>query len=416
MNVWTGFSIAIRALAANKLRTALTVLGMVIGVAAVVALMSLGSGMQQQVEENIRGIGTNLLFINPGTQQQMGGAIRDISAVRASLTLEDAQAIEDAGIPGVVAVAPSRSEPGSLVSSAASLRTQVNGVTPAYARVRQFSPAEGEFFSDRQLESYSRVIALGHKVALDLFPDGDAVGSRLRVNNNQFTVVAVMEEKGQTDILNRDNMALVPLTTLQRRLSGFRTSQGAVTVSQISVELVDERAETIQAATQGIGALLRERHRVSDDDFTVGSQKDFIAAFTQITAIMTIFLGSIAGISLLVGGIGIMNIMLVSVTERTREIGIRKAVGARRRDILRQFLFEAITVSLGGGVVGLLAGSGLAVAVSRIQIGTTPLRTVISPQAVVLAVGVSVAIGLFFGIYPATRAARLNPIEALRYE
>ena len=411
-----GIGIALRALNANKLRTALTLLGMVIGVAAVITLMSVGAGVQADIEERLRSTGTNLLYINPGTQSQLFGRIRDTGATSQTLTLEDAEAIDAAGIPGVVAVAPTRSSNASLVSDYGAISTQLTGVTASYAEVRDYAPAIGAFFTEQDLSRSARVIALGYGLAAELFPNGNAVGSRVRVNNQPFTVVAVMEEEGQTSPQSRDNSALVPLTSLNNRLSPQRTSHGDTIVSQISLELVDEQEATIDQATTQIGSLLRNRHGVSEDDFSIGTQQELVETISETTATLTIFLGAIAGISLLVGGIGIMNIMLVSVTERTREIGIRKAIGARRRDVLWQFLIEAVVVSLGGGLVGAALGALLSLGADQVSFGGTTLSTQLTPEPVILALSVSIIIGLVFGIYPANRASRLNPIEALRYE
>ena len=416
MSLADGVRLALRALAANKLRTSLTVLGMVIGVAAVIALMSLGAGAQASIESNIRGTGSNLLFISPGVQAQTGGRFVDVSATTPTLTLEDSEAIRDAAIPGIVEVAPTRSTGASLVAEGNAFSTQIIGATPSYAEVRSFQPQAGRFITNDDLDRRARVIALGQSLAIDLFAGQNPIGATLRLNNQTFTVIAVMEESGQATFQSRDNQALVPLTTLQTRISPSRTLAGDDIVTEISVTLADEDESTIEAVTDELSALLRLRHDVLEDDFTIRTQQDIIEALGEVTGTLTLFLGAIAGISLLVGGIGIMNIMLVSVTERTREIGIRKAIGARRRDILMQFLIEAVLVSLGGGIAGAIIGGLLATFMGGVSFGGRALEGQLTPEPVILALAVSVAIGLVFGIDPANRAARLRPIEALRYE
>ena len=313
-------------------------------------------------------------------------------------------------------VAPTRSTGASLVAEGNAFSTQIIGATPSYAEVRSFQPQAGRFITDDDLNRRARVIALGQSLAIDLFPGQNPIGATLRLNNQTFTVIAVMEESGQATFQSRDNQALVPLTTLQTRISPSRTLTGDDIVTEISVTLADEDESTIEAVTDDLSALLRLRHNVLEDDFTIRTQQDIIEALGEVTGTLTLFLGAIAGISLLVGGIGIMNIMLVSVTERTREIGIRKAIGARRRDILTQFLIEAVLVSLGGGIAGAVIGGLLATFMGGVSFGGRALEGQLTPEPVILALAVSVAIGLVFGIYPANRAARLRPIEALRYE
>jgi putative ABC transport system permease protein len=418
MNPGESVRVALRALGANKLRAGLTMLGMIIGVGAVIALMSIGQGVQASVTSQIKGLGSNLLFVTPGATTS--GGVRAQAGTAPTLTSEDAEAIVDSGrIPQAVAAAPEAGNFGQVVANGQNTFTRLNGVTPDYLGVRNFAVAEGEFISPEQITTRSLVAVLGATARQNLFADSDALGQTVRVNNVNLRVVGVMEAKGAQAQGNQDDVIYVPLSTMQTRLNRNRTARGGQTVSTINVQLADDRAETRIAAVQNIGELLRERHRTAEDDFTIRSQEDLLQTANQITGFITIFLGAVAGISLLVGGIGIMNIMLVSVTERTREIGIRKAIGARRQDILWQFLIEATMVSLVGGAIGILIGAGGSRLLNGIRFGgpqAQPIQTVVSPDAVLLAFTVSALIGLFFGVYPAVKASRLNPIEALRYE
>jgi putative ABC transport system permease protein len=306
-----------------------------------------------------------------------------------------------------------------LIYSGQNLQTRVVGVTPEYQDVRNFHVADGDFISQINLDARARVIVLGAGVAQNLFGDSDPLGQTVRVSvfgrsGSNMQVIGVMEPKGGGAFQNLDDQAFVPLTTDSARLQPARTPRAADMVSTITVAATTEA--DVNPLIQSVGDLLRTRHRVAEDDFVISSQQDFLATISQVTGLFTAFLGAIAGISLVVGGIGIMNIMLVSVTERTREIGIRKAVGARRRDILSRFLIEAIVVSASGGIIGILIGTGLSRLLSTVNLGGQSIPSVVSPDAVVLAFTVSATVGLFFGIYPAMRASRLNPIDALRYE
>ncbi len=416
MSMAESLRVALASLLANKLRSALTMLGIIIGVAAVISLMSVGRGAQAAVTERIQGLGTNLLFIRPGASQQ--GGIRQGQGSAQTLSLDDADAIAQQ-VPAVVGVAPEIGGGAQLVASGQNWSTRVLGTTDEYPDVRNFRPAVGEFFTRQNVEGRARVVVLGNNVAQNLFGELDPVGEQVRISlfgrpGVTFRVIGVMEPKGGTGFGNQDDQVFVPLTTYHTRLAPARTVRGSYTVSTINVQLAD--AADMPGAVQEIAALLRQRHRVNQDDFTIQSQEDFLATAAQVTGVMTILLGAIAGISLVVGGIGIMNIMLVSVTERTREIGIRKAVGARRRDILLQFLVEATVVSLLGGLIGMGLGMGLSRVLSGVELNGQRLTTLVTPDAVILSFTVSAAIGLFFGISPAMRAARLRPIEALRYE
>ncbi|MGI8423442.1 MAG: ABC transporter permease [Chloroflexota bacterium] len=416
MNLLESVRLSLSALGANKLRSVLTMLGVIIGVGAVIALMSIGTGVQKQVTDQIKGMGSNLLFITPGAQTQ--GGVRTQAGSAATLTDEDADAIIDSGkVPQAVAVAAEAQNAGQVVANGQNTFSRIQGVTPPYESVRNFKVASGEFIGDEHMNARSLVAVLGSTTAENLFPGGDPIAQTIRLNQVNMRVIGVLESKGSGALGNQDDMILVPLSTMAARLNRNRTARGGLTVQTIYVQLADESKETSDAAVLAIGDLLRERHRVAQDDFTVRSQQDLISSLNQITGVMTLFLGSVAGISLLVGGIGIMNIMLVSVTERTREIGIRKAIGAKRRDILMQFLIEATVVSVMGGLIGILIGAGGSRALNGLPLGETQrLTTVVSPDAILLSFTVSALIGLFFGVYPAVKASRLNPIEALRYE
>ncbi len=420
MNVSESLRVALGSLVANKMRSALTMLGIIIGVGAVIALMSVGRGAQATVTQQIRSMGTNLLFIMPGAARGEGGA-RQGSGTAPTLTYEDAIAIGEPGvIPEVAATAPEMSSFAQVIAGSNNVNSRVTGITPEYEDVRNFHTAEGSFITKQQVDGRSTVAILGSNVASSLFPDQSPIDQQVSLGFGnrrlRFRVIGVLESKGAQAMGNQDDMILIPITTLQSRVMAQRTVRGGHNVSSINVQLVSEDPEVMSAAVQNIGDLLRQRHHSAQDDFTIMSQEDMLATANQILGVMTMLLGSIAGISLVVGGIGIMNIMLVSVTERTREIGIRKAVGAKRRDILVQFLVESVVVSVVGGAVGILLGSGLSGLLGSLDFGGQKMQTVVSADAILLAFGVSSAIGIFFGIYPASRAARLNPIEALRYE
>ncbi len=414
MNVLESMRVALRALAANKLRSALTMLGIVIGVAAVITLMAAGQGVQVYVTERFQGIGTNLLFILPGSIDQNAGPPGQSSQSR-PLTMADVRALSDPfRLPDVARVAPELDRTAVVVAGGRETTTQIQGVTPEFVPVRNWQPVVGSFISQQDLEARSRVAVLGQTVVEDLFPDTPyPIGETVRINGIPFRVIGVMEEKGGT-FTDQDDVVFVPLTTAQTRLFSARTASGEYRVSFILAEAVSE--SRMDAAAEQIRMVLREQHDIAfedEDDFTVLSQSDLIQTFGQITSVLTAFLGAIAGISLLVGGIGIMNIMLVSVTERTREIGLRKAVGARRRDILWQFLIEAVTLAVAGGFIGMGIGAAGAELVSSL---IEDFRSVVTPQAILLATTVSALVGLTSGLYPAWRASRLNPIDALRYE
>ena len=409
MNIIESVRIALRGLSANKMRSGLTMLGIIIGVGAVIALLSIGQGAQVAITEQIRGIGSNLIFVVPGAAQQ--GVVHLARGSAATLTFEDAEAIADpANCPHVAAVAPLLSRSAQVVYGRNNINTSIRGTTPELQFIRNYLVREGRFLEQHDLDTMARVAVLGSITAEELFEGADPIGQVIKVQRIPFRVIGVLEEKGGTGL--EDDVVIIPITTAYRLLGGWAAPGGGRRVTVINISAVDESG--IDAAIEEITWLLRERHKIryQEDDFTVMSQKDILGVMNQITTILTIFLGAIAAISLLVGGIGIMNIMLVSVTERTREIGIRKAVGAKRRDILMQFLIEAVVLSVAGGLTGILLGVGIAKLVTM----TGQMVTVVSPGSVFLAIGFSVAVGLFFGIYPARRAAALNPIDALRYE
>ena len=400
---------ALSSLGANKLRTGLALLGIVIGVAAVIGAMAVGRGAQEAITSRIQSLGTNLLFVRPEASGQAQG-------FTSTLTLDDAYALLDpVSAPSVAAVAPELSTAGQIVAGRENTFAQVIGVTPEYQFVRSNSVGSGQFISAAHVGNISEVAVLGSQVAEDLFGFRDPVGQNVRINRRQFAVVGVLESQGGSVLGNLDNQVLVPITTAYYRLASQRTTQGSITVQAINVQV--ESADIMDDAIQQIATVLRLRHRVTgEDDFTVTNQQEIIETLEETQETFVILLGAIAGISLLVGGIGIMNIMLVSVTERTREIGIRKAVGAKRRDILYQFVSEATLLSFGGGVAGAVLGVTLSRLLDGRNLGGRTFDTAVSGDITVLALAVAAAIGLFFGIYPAVRASRLHPIEALRYE
>jgi len=414
MNLIESIRIAFTSLSANKLRSALTMLGIIIGVGAVITLLSVGQGVQATVQEQIQSVGSNLLFVVPGN---LGGQSSGSFSANLpdSLTYGDAMAIADPAIaPDVAAVSVEFIRNTTVVYRNRDVRTSVNGTTPNYPEVRSFHPAGGQFFTEEEFNGNSRVAVVGKSVADALFVDEYPVGQTIKIKGVAFRVIGVMESKGGTGMRDLDDYVFIPLTTAQSKLFQRRSPSGDYYVSVIYAQASSEKR--MQAAMEQVTKVIRERHDIvyaSEDDFTVINQKDILNIFGQITGILTIFLGAIAAISLLVGGIGIMNIMLVSVTERTREIGLRKAVGAKRRDILWQFLIEAMALSTAGGIVGMILGGAGAQLVGQLSDAIHP---VINVSTVALATGFSAAVGLFFGIYPASRAGSLNPIDALRYE
>ena len=416
MNPIATFRVSLASLGANKLRSGLTLLGIVIGVSAVISLMAIGQGVQQSITSRIESLGTNLLFVQPGESVQQGG-LRGGAGSAATLTLEDAHALEDPVFaPAVRAVAPEIRASGQVSAGRNNTFAQVIGVTPEYTQVRNAPVEEGDFISQGQMNNYSQVAVLGQTMKETLFGNRDPVGQPIRINGRQFEVIGILESKGGGFFGSQDNQILVPITTAHYRVSSQRTTHGEFRVDSINVQMPG--TSMMDEGMLQVATVLRLRHHITgEDDFIITSQQDTIETLEETTNTFVLFLGAIAGISLLVGGIGIMNIMLVSVTERTREIGIRKAMGAKRRDILVQFMSEATLLSLGGGAVGVLAGASVSRLLNgRPLLGNSPLETSFSWDIALLALGVSAAIGLFFGIYPAMRAASLHPIDALRHE
>ncbi len=410
MNILQSIIEALESLNANRLRSGLTMLGIIIGVGAVIAMLSVGQGAQSTITGAISGIGTNLLFVAPGNR------VQDVRNPR-PLTMADAQAIADPLVcPDVAAVAPSIQ--GSVEVSVANGKTTTNsitGVTPDYFTMQNYAVTEGAFISQDQILGDASVVVIGPGIADTLFGRHDGlVGETIRLNGQPFHIIGITASKGGGSFGSQDNNIFVPISTAQARLI-HRTTVNAIDIVYVQAT----SAETVSQATDEVSQVLRQRHHtaIGIDDFTIFSQKDILSIATTVTGVFTIFIGGIAGISLLVGGIGIMNIMLVSVTERTREIGLRKALGARKRDILVQFLTESSLLSLFGGVIGIGLGWGLAILVGRIATASgNPFSPTVNLSSILLATLFSAAVGLFFGIYPANRAASLEPVEALRYE
>jgi putative ABC transport system permease protein len=397
----------------HKLRSFLTMLGIIIGVGAVIALMSIGKGTEAQILNQIESLGSNLIIISPGSPTGFGG-IRGGGSVQ-TLTLEDAEAISGQ-VHSVEAVSTSYSSNSQLIVGKENMNSQVNGVTPAYAEVFNIETSSGVFFSDYDYKRGSKVAVIGSNVADTLFPSTLAIGQEIRMGNNIVTVMGVMDSDGASmmGMGASDDSVLIPLTAMQQMFSEPRTSRGERVVSSISLTVAgDGNGESV---VEEVTTLLRIRHQLSldaEDDFRITSLEEIIGAVSDVMGVMTLFLGAVAAISLLVGGIGVMNIMLVSVLERTREIGIRKALGARERDIWSQFLLEASFLSFGGGMIGIALGWTASVLVNKF---VSEINTIVTADIVILAVSVSVGIGLFFGFYPAWNASRLKPIEALRAE
>ncbi|MCC6602518.1 MAG: ABC transporter permease [Anaerolineae bacterium] len=416
MMVVENLRIALASLGANKLRASLTMLGIMIGVAAVITLLSIGDGVTRFIAEQFSGLGSNLVFIIPA-QEEPGRPGSD-PLVESSLTLRDVELLTDpALLPGAEAVAPSLLREAELRYAGEVRSVALRASTPDYLVAWGLEVAVGEFFTATEYNGRSRVVVLGPETVTNLFPENvDPIGEEIKINGLTFRVMGVLASQGAGMFGgSRDDVAIVPLTTAQDRLFNNRSQRtGEFLVDAILMKAVDEAA--IDGAIIDASEVLRQSHDINfrdADDFQILTQQDFLDAFGSVTSVLTVFLGAIASISLLVGGIGIMNIMLVSVTERTREIGLRKAVGAKRLDILGQFLTEAVIMAVLGGTLGIVLG---VIGAFAVRTAVPELDTSVTFNSIALAVGFSVAVGLFFGIYPATRAAALNPIDALRFE
>jgi putative ABC transport system permease protein len=404
MNLLDSFTVALVSLAANKLRSMLTMLGVIIGVGAVIAMISIAQGAKNQMMSNIQSLGTNVVMVHPG-QQRVGGIMGGMGTAQ-RLTTKDVEAIIRS-CDAVKTAAPESRRNSQVKFGNMNTTTTIIGTTPDYLEIRGFQVAEGRFFNNVEVKSKAKVCTVGQTVVTNLFGDESPLGKTLRINRVSFKVIGVMVPKGQQGWQDPDDQIFVPVTTAMNRI--FKTEY----INSISVEAVS--MDRLDQASREIETLLRRRHRTpenEDSDFTVRTQAEFTQMAETAARTFMMLLGGIASVSLLVGGIGIMNIMLVSVTERTREIGIRKAVGARRRDILIQFLIESVVLSTIGGIIGILLGIGA----SRFIAVMAGWQAEVTIDSVLISFGFAGAIGVFFGIYPAQKAASLDPIEALRYE
>ncbi len=416
-DLWENVLVALDGLAANKLRAALTMLGVIIGVGSVIALMSIGAGAQEQITAQINSIGTNLLIVMPQNTGRVGGSSG--GSASKGLTMDDVEALRRAdAVPDAQLIVPEYSVNGQIIYGDTNFSVSAVGTTPDYQALNNLTLAQGDFLSAEDVDKRAKVAVLGWQVAQDLFGEFDPVGQKIKVatmngQKTSLTVIGVLTEQGGSMFNSADSNIFIPLSMAQTKLANARNAYGDLTLSRINIMAASETQ--VDAAYDQVEAVLLDVHNLTpldDADFSLINQADMLDMATTVTDIMTLFLGAVAGISLVVGGIGIMNIMLVSVTERTREIGLRKSIGARRSDVLLQFLMEAVILSLIGGGIGIAVGFG----VGQIINLTGLISSVVTPQSVLLAVGFSLAIGLFFGIYPANQAAKLSPIEALRYE
>ena len=410
MKVLASIRIALRALRVNRMRSALTMLGIIIGVAAVIAMVAVGSGATARIQEQIQSIGSNLIVVLPGTITSSG--IRLGSGARATLTEDDAKAIA-AECPAVAVVAPTVRGGAQVISGESNWATSIQGTTPEYLLIRDLGMAAGRAFTDQDVDAAAKVALIGDTVAHNLFGSADPVNQIIRIKNVPFTVIGLLEAKGQSPSgQDQDDVVLMPISTAKQKVLG-NNAANARSVGSLMVQATG--ANAMDEAQHEMEALLRQRHRIQlgqEDDFTIRNLSELFAAQEGSARVMSILLGAIASVSLIVGGIGIMNIMLVSVTERTREIGLRLAVGAKTHDILSQFLVEAVTLSVLGGVVGIIIGSAASALISYFA----KWSTLVSPTAIALAFAFSGLVGIFFGYYPARKAAMLDPIDALRYE
>ena len=410
MNVWASARIAVRALRVNKLRSALTMLGIVIGVGAVITMVAVGAGAQARVAEQIQSLGSNMIIVLSGSITT--GGVRMGSGSQLTITEDDAWAIQRE-VRTVTAAAPTSRGSAQIVYGNLNWATSVQGVTGEFFSAREWDVVDGRLFSQEEVEGAAKVALIGQTVAGNLFGESDPLGPVIRIRNVPFGVIGVLQRKGQTTFgQDQDDTVLIPLSTAKRKVLGS-SQANARAVGSIAVKVTDARA--MPDAEQEIRGLLRQRHRLQafqDDDFWIRNLTEVLQSQEASSRVLTWLLAAIASVSLLVGGIGIMNIMLVSVTERTREIGLRMAVGARGRDILVQFLVEAVTLSLLGGLLGIALGLGGSCAIAYFA----QWRTLVSVEAVAVAFAFSAAVGVFFGFYPARQASRLNPIDALRYE